>query len=70
MKKYFDEVSLANPNLSSYMCFAQVVSGHIFTQSQIRKGFNRLVDKEDYARSEKQQILNHIQKIAKKGAEE
>jgi len=66
MKNYFDQISLANPNLSSYMCFAQVISDRIFTPSEIRKGFNQLVDKDDYAKSEKQQILSHLLKIAKK----
>jgi hypothetical protein len=48
---------------SSYACFAEAVTGQKFTGEAIRRWFNKLVDKDDYASRDKRAILAHLQNL-------
>ncbi|MFZ3011417.1 MAG: hypothetical protein WA060_00225 [Minisyncoccia bacterium] len=60
IKRLFDKVSKENPNLGSVIIFNRIVSGKNFSRDRIARWFNLLVDKEEYDRSEKKQILEYI----------
>ncbi|MFA5932439.1 MAG: hypothetical protein WC793_03650 [Candidatus Paceibacterota bacterium] len=60
IKRLFDKVSKENPNLGSVIIFNRIVSGKNFSHDRIARWFNVLVDKEEYDRSDKKDILNYI----------
>lgn len=45
---------------SSYLNLAYAVKGKGFSKLTIRRAFNRCVDKGDYDKNGKQEILNHL----------
>jgi hypothetical protein len=53
-----------NPNWSSYLCFAEVLKHHKYNRKQISYWFNKLVDPDDYAKSEKRQIIDFLVNLA------
>ena len=60
IKRLFDKVSKENPNLGSVIIFNRIVSGKNFSHDRIARWFNVLVDKEEYDRSEKKEILEYV----------
>ena len=62
----FNTIQEQNPNLSSYMCFAQLCRKVKMTHYEIRKWFRKLVEKEDYLNSEITGIYKHLDNICKK----
>lgn len=60
LKKNFDNTAERNPNLSSYMCFAKTITGRGFNKRIIHQWFNKLVEKDDYAKNEKKTILEFL----------
>jgi hypothetical protein len=65
LKRIFDKVSGRNSLWSDYMCFAEAVRGKKFSRKTIVRYFNSLVDKEDYAKSEKKEILRFLAELSK-----
>jgi hypothetical protein len=66
MKNRFQQIAKQNPGWSSYICFAELVRKVKMTQYEIRKWFSQLVDKDDYSRSDLNEILNHLYDIGLK----
>ena len=54
-----------NPCWSSYICFANAVTGQNFTRRSIQFWFNKLVDKNDYSQKDKKDIIIHLTKLNK-----
>lgn len=48
---------------SSYTCFAEAVKGQKFSSQIIHRWFQKLVDKDDYARSDKKAVLAHLENL-------
>jgi hypothetical protein len=67
LKRIFNRIRSENPYWSDYTCFAEAVRGRKFSRKTIIRNFNSLVDKEDYAKSEKREIIEHLVKISKCG---
>ncbi len=61
----FNRVSTKNPFWSSHICFAEAVKNQNFNRDAIRRWFQKLVDKNDYARNEKKAILAHLENLTK-----
>lgn len=61
-KRYL-EVSEKNPNWSSHTSFANVTLKLRLSRRELHYWFNRLVDKNDYARSEKAQVLVSLESL-------
>lgn len=57
--------SKSHPCISSFMCFAQAISGQKFTTSVMRRWFNRLVDPADYDKKNKKEILQNLEDLLK-----
>ena len=54
-----------NLYLSDYLCFVLTVIGQNFSRPTISRWFNKLVDKDDYALSERKKIVDHLLFITK-----
>jgi len=67
VKKVFNRIRNENPYWSDYICFAEAVRGRRFSRKTIIRNFNSLVDKEDYARSEKKEITDFLMELSKHG---
>lgn len=57
IKRPFNKIQEANPDWSSFVCFAKVVQGKKFTKERVQRQFNSLVDKDDYTSSEKRSLV-------------
>ena len=50
-----------HPFASSYIHFAEAIKGQRFSKPMICRWFNKLVDKDDYSRSEKRAVISHLE---------
>lgn len=50
--------------LSSYTNFANAIKGRNFSKLTIRRAFNKFVDRDDYDKKDKQEILNYLYKLS------
>lgn len=53
-----------DPYHSSFIIFARAIKGCRFSPETIRRWFNRLVDKDDYAQSEKKGHLRYLVELS------
>ncbi|MGD0328115.1 MAG: hypothetical protein ABSB00_00150 [Minisyncoccia bacterium] len=60
LERRFNNIAEKNPNRSSYICFAEAVKGQGFSEQIIHRWFNKLVDKDDYAKKEKKAVLKFL----------
>lgn len=56
----FNNIEVKHPFWSSYICFAQAVTGMGFSRPVIYKWFRELVDKNDYAKSDERKLIDHL----------
>lgn len=49
-----------NPGWSSWTCFADAIMGQNFNRKILREHFNNLVDKNDYEKKDKMQLLKYL----------
>lgn len=63
IEERFSEFTEKYPIWSSYLCFATSLRKG---DKNIRQNFEKLVDKEDYAHNEKEDILSYLFTISKK----
>lgn len=55
-----------NENISSYVAFARAVREQNFSKDSIARNFIKLVDKSDYEKYEKNQIINYLVELSKR----
>jgi hypothetical protein len=67
LKRTFNRIRSENPYWSDYICFAEAVHGRRLSRKTIIRNFNSLVDKEDYAKSEKKEIIDFLMELSKQG---
>jgi hypothetical protein len=67
LKRIFNRIRSENPFWSDYTCFAEAVRGRKFSGKTIIRNFNSLVDKEDYAKNKKREIIEHLVGLSKSG---
>jgi hypothetical protein len=67
LKRIFNRIRSENPYWSDYTCFAEAVRGRRFSRKTIIRNFNSLVDKEDYAKNEKREIIGFLAELSKYG---
>ncbi len=65
IERRFKYVQRKNPYWSSFTCFANTVRGKKYSKDRIKRYFNKLVDKEEYAKDEKKQIMKYLFDINK-----
>ncbi len=64
LERRFRGVVEKNPSLSSYVCFAKAVDGQKFNKQTVHRWFQKLVDKDDYAKGEKRAVLAHLDNLS------
>ena len=64
LERRFNNIQERNPCLSSYMCFAQAMTGQNFTCRSIQFWFAKLVDKNDYSKADKNKLLKQLYKLS------
>lgn len=65
LEEKFKIISESYPNVSSYICFIRTIKRLNPPGDIIARGFSKLVDKEDYSRGIKQNLVKHIQALAR-----
>ncbi len=66
LKRVFEKIKKENPNWSDYICFSHAISGKGFSKRTISHHFNKLVDKGDYLKREKKDILEWLFLLSKR----
>ena len=59
----FNQISTKNPFWSSHTCLAEAITSQRFSRSIIHRWFQKLVDKDDYAKKDKRAILEHLENL-------
>jgi len=67
IKRVFNRIGSENPSWSDYTCFAEAVRGRRFSRKTIIRNFNSLVDKDEYGRSGKKEIIEYLIELSKDG---
>lgn len=61
----FKQLEKENPNLGSYILLTKLVSNSKYSEVIIEKLFNKLVNKDEYQRSDKPLLLKHLSKLSR-----
>ncbi len=64
IERRFKNIQEKKAGWSSYLCFAEAITGQMFSKEAIHRWFNKLVDKNDYAQGDKRAVLAHLQSLA------
>ncbi len=60
LERRFNNITKKNHSWSSYICFAEAITGQKFSRQTIHRWFNKLVEKDDYDKKDKKAILSHL----------
>ena len=63
MKEDF-EFQMKTLNISTYIAFSRAIAGCRYNRTFINRWFNKLVDKEDYNKSELSELLDQLVKVS------
>ncbi len=69
INRRFHAIQAKKPDLSSIICFNEAVYGQGFSGKNLYYHFPLLVDKDDYDKSDKKEILSFIRSISKRPEE-
>jgi CRISPR/Cas system CSM-associated protein Csm2 small subunit len=64
MKEKFNELQEKYCNLSSAMIFSKLVKGRNMTNSEIRKWFKKLVNKDDWDGSNREEVVRFYVRLS------
>jgi hypothetical protein len=68
--KFYNKPSKANEMPpSTYLAFAKAVKHQFFSRDSIARNWMKLVDKEDYLKEEKNEIIDYLYKLSNKPEE-
>ena len=70
LERRFNNISQLNPYWSSYVCFTEAVKDQNFSQRIISKYFNTLVEKDDYNKRDKKELIKNLLSLSEKIAED
>jgi hypothetical protein len=65
IKARFKKVETKHPEYSSYLAFADAIWGENFCKDKLVRHFNKLVDKEDYDKTEKKAVVRFLLSLTK-----
>lgn len=60
INRRFIQIKEDNPLLSDFICYSRSVKRQEFSKKAIMKWFNLLVDKNDYAPTDKKRLIEHL----------
>lgn len=64
LERRFNNIVKLNPKWSSLICFGEAVTGQNFSRITIAKYFNKCVEKSDYDKKDKREILKCLVAIS------
>lgn len=64
IERRYKNIEARNPFWSAYVCFVEAVKNQHFNRQAISRWFSKLVEKDDYARSDKNQILKQLEDLS------
>lgn len=64
LARRFKNITEKNPHLSSYTCFVRTIKEQGFNRQTIHRWFQKLVDKDDYAKRDKRAVLAHLNNLS------
>ena len=64
LRRKFNNISEKKPYWSSYICFAEAVKNQGFNRRTINQWFNTLINKDDYDKNEKKELIRHLSKLS------
>ena len=64
IERRFKKIAEKNPVWSSYICFAEAIKNQYFSKQSMSRWFNKLVEKDDYAKGEKRGILKYLMELS------
>lgn len=65
VKSLFNNIQIKNPYWPSWVCFTETIKQRGFAPKIVAKWFNILVEKDDYAKSEKKELLAYLNTLTK-----
>jgi len=65
IERKFKKICKRNPYWSSLICFTETIYGIGFSRQSIHRWFNILVDKNDYDKANKKQVMTFLESIGK-----
>ncbi len=69
IERRFKNFQTKSGGLSSYMNFAQAISGQGFSENNLSRWFNKLVEKDDYDKKDRKQIIKNLVLLSKPSEE-
>ena len=60
LERRFKELEQKNPNMSSLGVFITTINKQKFGEQTLKNWFNKLVDKEDYDKSVKRELIDYL----------
>ena len=60
LKNHFSRIARQNKSLSSLVCFYMTMKTRKYSQKVITDSFDKLVDKGDYQRKHKEELLEQV----------
>ena len=63
IQRRFNNIREKKEGYSDYLCFCEAIKGQKFSREAIRRWFNKLVDKDDYAASDRKNILTNLESL-------
>lgn len=70
IERRFKTMREENPYWSDYVTFSRTIAEQEFSEKSIREWFRKLVPLDDYTRSEREDIVQHLLTITRKRHEE
>ena len=64
IQRRFNAYAAKNVRLSSYINFAKAITAQHFGREQIKRWFNKLVEKDDYDKKERRQLIRHLSQLS------
>jgi len=65
IERRFNNIKKGNPYWSLYLCFTEAIKNQNLSKQTLHRWFNKLVDKNDYSRSEKNGVLGFLDTLTK-----
>ena len=63
IQRRFNDITEKNPYWSSHTSFAMAIMKQKFSRKSLHYWFNKLVEKADYAKSEKQEVMLYLEEL-------
>ena len=70
IEKRFKQIEKYNPYWSSYICFSESIKNQRFSKPIISRWFNKLVEKNDYDKKDKKEILLYLYNLSNRSEDD